>query len=166
MHGNVWEWCQDWYGKDYYINSSRLDPKGPASGDSRVLRGGSWYHYARFCRSALRGRGGPGDRSDRFGFRLACSEEVVGGAAALKKAEDERRAREESARKTPIKTENKGGSSVINGDDDLNQLLEDLEAVDKKNKKVNFCRHCGLSLKHLQPTPSKCSFCEKSLLRK
>ena len=86
--------------------------------------------------------------------------------AALKKAVDERCAREESARKTPIKTENKGGSSVINGDDLLDELLEDLEAVDKKNKKVNFCRHCGLLLKHLQPTPSKCPFCKKSLLRK
>jgi len=55
MHGNVYEWCYDYYGKDYYKLSSKVDPKGPVSGSSRVLRGGSWYvFYFRFTRSADR----------------------------------------------------------------------------------------------------------------
>ena len=68
MSGNVWEWCSDWYGD--YPEGSVTDPKGPASGDSRVLRGGSWGSYARFCRSASRGRFIPGYRVDIDGFRL------------------------------------------------------------------------------------------------
>ena len=52
MHGNVWEWCQDWHDSDYYKNSPSQDPTGPASGSERVLRGGSWGYDAGFCRSA------------------------------------------------------------------------------------------------------------------
>ena len=73
MSGNVLEWCQDWYVEDYYANSSRLDPKGPASGVIRVLRGGGWYLIVGTCRSADRYGRGPGFRSDSCGFRLCCS---------------------------------------------------------------------------------------------
>ena len=73
MSGNVSEWCQDYYGKDYYANSSRLDPKGPALGDSRVSRGGCWLQFAWFCRSACRSGGRPGNRNGSKGFRLCCS---------------------------------------------------------------------------------------------
>jgi formylglycine-generating enzyme len=71
MHGNVSEWCQDYYGEDYYIQSPEKDPTGPASGSLRVLRGGSWFlKHARLSRSAFRGRGGAVSGDDWIGFRL------------------------------------------------------------------------------------------------
>ena len=69
MHGNVWEWCEDW--KAEYPKGSATDPKGPDSGISRVLRGGSFFNYARGTRSANRGSLAPADRSNNNGFRLA-----------------------------------------------------------------------------------------------
>src|SRR5207302_1481786 len=52
MHGNVWEWCSDWFDEDYYKNSPRKDPRGPDIGEYRVMRGGSWNFDLRLCRSA------------------------------------------------------------------------------------------------------------------
>ena len=68
MHGNVWEWCQDWYGP--YPGGSATDPIGVTSGSYRVFRGGSWYGYARGCRSANRSRDTPGHRDYDLGFRV------------------------------------------------------------------------------------------------
>ncbi len=68
MHGNVSEWCEDWYGD--YSNGAVTDPTGPASGSYRVWRGGSWNYSARGCRSAFRGNGHLTRRLDIFGFRL------------------------------------------------------------------------------------------------
>jgi len=69
MHGNVWEWCQDWFGG--YSHGSVIDPAGPSSGTSRVFHGGSWIGAAGYCRSAFRLRDAPGHRDFDIGFRLA-----------------------------------------------------------------------------------------------
>ena len=71
VHGNVWQWCQDWYDKDYYTNTPTNDPAGPPGGSHRVLRGGSWYDPARRCRSALRYLNGPGLRDFNLGVRAS-----------------------------------------------------------------------------------------------
>jgi sulfatase modifying factor 1 len=70
MHGNVWEWCHDYYVEDYYKQSPEQDPRGLASGSSRVLRGGSWLFRTRGTRSAYRNRDVAGYRYNHFGFRL------------------------------------------------------------------------------------------------
>jgi len=71
MHGNVWEWCQDCYDKDYYSKSAKDDPRSPG-GSIHVFRGGSWVDPARVCRSAFRNDyGGPGSRHCHLGFRVS-----------------------------------------------------------------------------------------------
>jgi formylglycine-generating enzyme required for sulfatase activity len=69
MHGNVWEWCADWFGD--YTKTVATDLTGPEEGSARVLRGGSWYDRAGHARSAYRSRLNPAIRIDDIGFRLA-----------------------------------------------------------------------------------------------
>jgi len=67
MHGNVLEWCLDWYGA--YPTGSVVNPRGLESGESRVIRGGDWYDRARDCRSAYRWPAVPTERNYLIGFR-------------------------------------------------------------------------------------------------
>jgi formylglycine-generating enzyme len=83
--GNAAEWCQDWYGKDYYGNSPLTDPKGPETGTARVVRGGAFLHQARHCRVSHRVAGTPSYRNYIIGFRVVLETDdrrrpVVSGA--------------------------------------------------------------------------------------
>jgi formylglycine-generating enzyme len=68
MSGNVWEWCDDWYGK--YGEESLENPAGPGTGTEKVFRGGGWSFNVKACRSAIRGLGNPGIRYPYLGFRV------------------------------------------------------------------------------------------------
>jgi len=77
MSGNVWEWVSDWWGKNYYNNSPKNNPKGPSTSYTRVNRGGSWRFYPWDLRCADRPGYEPGLRHYYLGFRLSFSEDLL-----------------------------------------------------------------------------------------
>jgi formylglycine-generating enzyme required for sulfatase activity len=70
MHGNVWEWCNDFYKVDYYQESPRENPRGPETGETKVLRGGAWKFSAESCSSAYRYNENPGYADVCFGYDI------------------------------------------------------------------------------------------------
>ena len=83
VHGNVWEWCEDWHGDNQ--THLQMDPRGSDNGANRVLRGGSWIDEGGYVRSASRYGDLPGERRSRNGFRLALGQlEGEGDARARK----------------------------------------------------------------------------------
>lgn len=70
VHGNVWEWCNDFYKVDYYVEDPQKDPGGPQSGETKVLRGGCWSSGADACRSAYRYNEAPGYADVCFGYDI------------------------------------------------------------------------------------------------
>jgi sulfatase modifying factor 1 len=70
MHGNVWEWCNDFYKVDYYQESPKENPRGPETGETKVLRGGAWKFSAETCRSGYRYNENPGYADVCFGYDI------------------------------------------------------------------------------------------------
>jgi serine/threonine protein kinase/formylglycine-generating enzyme required for sulfatase activity len=126
MHGNVSEWCRDWFTLSAAGGS---DPRGPSQGARRVYRGGNWQHVARSCRSAVRDEGDPSLRNDWLGFRVACD---VASAADVARFKFKEPPKESKTRSNPAEY---APPQIFNGDwesqhDEIAQTNENIATAE------------------------------------
>ena len=120
MHGNVYEWCSDWYG-DYPVGPV-ADPTGPQKGTSRVMRGGSWATPHMSCRSAARAWGLPSSPSHIVGFRVACNAPQINIQTGKKDAH--------TTGATKDRATDQDGTLQIDRDKPIETILEELTRGD------------------------------------
>ncbi|MEI8380875.1 MAG: SUMF1/EgtB/PvdO family nonheme iron enzyme, partial [Planctomycetota bacterium] len=131
MHGNVWQWCQDWYGN--YPQTDVIDPQGPDAGSHRILRGDSWMAFPASCRSACRGYHFPGgNRNVVFGFRVALTVET--GTAAG------------TAEKTP--SDKKAAAPIIWPKDGPQPAIAPFDAEQAKQHQEAWAKHLGVPVEY------------------
>jgi formylglycine-generating enzyme required for sulfatase activity len=151
VHGNVWQWCNDWYSTTYYKESSAQDPRGPASGEQRVLRGGAWDSTADKCRAASRRKEYPvfSDAcfgADSYGFRRARNIDQGGKAATVAFAPNSK-VREQAAKKD----DKPMPAPVASGKIDVAALTGTIVFVSDRSGTLHiWCMHAsGKNLKQL-----------------
>ena len=144
MHGNVWEWCSDCYDKDYYRRSPQEDPAGPDSGDSRVLRGGSWYFRPDVHRSAGRSGAPSGYRDNSSGFRVCLALPEKPSANGESQISNLKSASEPSPPAVPTAVAPWPADSPVSRPDAPPPAIAPFDAAKAKEHQAAWAKHLGV----------------------